>query len=73
MTDRDRAEVQIEKEVKRQRAIEKAVQAADQIILEASDGSCEETDYLTGEVAFRFLGKTISPFRNRLLKKDLGL
>jgi hypothetical protein len=64
---------QAEHEMRRQFAIDKAVQAADRIILEASDGSCEETDYLTAQVAARFTDKALRPFSSALLRKDLGL
>ena len=41
----------------REKAVELAVQTADSIILEASDGSVEDTDYLTVAVALRFVEK----------------
>ncbi len=59
-------------EMKRQHAIEEAVQAADRIIMEASDGSNEETNYLTGMVALQFVRKAVHPHDARLLAKDMG-
>jgi hypothetical protein len=52
-------------------AIEKAVDAADKIILEASDGSVEETDYLTVSLADAFVEKVAATLRSKLRKYDM--
>ena len=39
------------REIQRRQAVIDAVSAADKIILDFSDGSNEETDWLTGEVS----------------------
>jgi hypothetical protein len=62
-----------EKEFKQQEAVRKAVMAADRIILDASDGTCEETNYLTAMVAMAFMSKTLIPIQTELRKKDLGV
>lgn len=73
MSIRDENDKQAERDIRRQRAIESAVSSADRIILAASDGSCEETDYLTAMVAKKFMAKAYQPFISAILKKDLGL
>ena len=60
-----------EREYKRDKIIEDAVSAADRIILDGSDGSNEETNYLTGMVAKRFMEKVMIPFQTALQKKDI--
>ncbi len=60
-----------EKRRERQEIIDKAVEAADRIILDGSDGSCEETNYLTAEVAEIMMIKALLPFNRDLVKKDL--
>lgn len=59
------------RERERQRIIEQAVSAADTIILDGSNGSVEETDYLTGQVAEKFLYKVCCRLTAQLLKHDL--
>ncbi len=51
--------------------IVEAVSAADRIILDGSDGSCEETDFLTAEVAEIMVKKAMLPFNRNLSKRDL--
>jgi hypothetical protein len=59
-------------EMKLQQAVEKAVSTADRIILDASDGSVEETNYLTGLVAQKFFEKAcIIPNSHALLKRKM--
>jgi hypothetical protein len=58
-------------EYERHAAVEKAVTAADAIILEASDGSKEVTDYLTIEVAKRFLEKVECSLNSNLSRHDM--
>ena len=66
LEERDRREVQ------RRQAVKDAVSAADKIILDFSDGSNEETDWLTGEVARAFVEKALNPFTRQLFKSDVG-
>lgn len=61
----------VERYYKRNETIEKAVKAADKIIIDSSDGSEEETNYLTAEVAERLMQKALRPFSAALLKKDM--
>lgn len=60
-----------QREYERNQIIEKAVRAADHIILEGSDGSIEETNYLTSEVAKKFMDRALLPFNSNMLSKDL--
>lgn len=60
-----------ERDARRKKIIEDAVDAADRIIIDGSDGSVEETDYLTGEVARKFMEKALHPFSRDLLSKDI--
>lgn len=39
--------------------------------MDGSDGSEEETNYLTAMVAEEFVKKSVSPFASRLLRKDI--
>lgn len=47
------------------------VELADSALMQASDGSCEETNYLTARVAEEFLRKVTGPTRSALLKYDM--
>jgi len=58
-------------EARRHDVIDRAVSAADHIILEGSDGSTEETDWLTGEVAARFVEKVRMRLASQLSRLDL--
>lgn len=51
--------------------VEAAVEAADRIIMEGSDGSVEETDFLTATVALRFDQKVHQAVQSKLLKAKL--
>lgn len=62
---------QDERDFRRQEAVRKAVQAADRIIVDQSDGTVEELDYLTAQVAMTFFEKTIMRTQHALLRKDL--
>jgi hypothetical protein len=53
-------------------AIRKAVDAADKIILEASDGSVEETDFLTVSVTGAFVEKVVATLGSKLRKYELN-
>lgn len=59
------------REYHRHQVIQKAVEAADYIILEGSDGSVEETNFLTANVASKMMEKALHPFGTEMLKKDL--
>ena len=52
--------------------IEAAVEAADDLILEGTDGSVEETDYLTSAVAIKFAEKAHCSLSHRLLMRIVG-
>ena len=60
----------LEREYRRQEAVRQAVQEADRIILAASDGSVEETDFLTAEVARAFVSKVCIALESKLLAKE---
>lgn len=60
-----------EREYHRRQVIQKAVEAADRIILDGSDGSVEETNYLTSEVARKFMEKALLPHDSAMTHKDL--
>lgn len=60
-----------QREYERQEIIRKAVEAADCIILDGSDGSVEETDWLTSEVAKKFVEKVNIAMSTKLVRKDL--
>lgn len=64
-------EDRLKRETQRQRIVEKAVEAADRIILDGSDGSTEEASYLTAEVASKMMDKVRIPLGSVLYKKDL--
>lgn len=60
-----------QREYERQEIIKKAVETADRIILGGSDGSCEETDFLTARVAEKMVEKALHPFNRDMMRKDL--
>lgn len=60
-----------ERDYCRNEAIKKAVGAANRIIMDASDGSEEETNYLTARVAEEMLKTALNPFSAAILKKDI--
>ena len=60
-----------QREYERQEIIRKAVEAADRIILDGSDGSEEETNFLTAKVAEKILERALHPFYRSMLSKDL--
>jgi len=66
------AEEQQQIEYHRQQVVEKAMEAADRIILVGSDGSCEETNYLTAKVAVKMMERALHPFSRDILRKDIG-
>jgi len=60
-----------QRDYERHQIIQKAVEAADRIILEGSDGSVEETNYLTSEVARGFMDRALLPLKSSMARKDL--
>jgi len=62
-----------QREHERQEIIKKAVEAADRIIMGGSDGSCEETSFLTARVAERLVIRAFNPFGVDMMRKDLEL
>jgi len=59
----------IDHEMRRHEAIRNAVEAADRIIMNASDGSNEEINWLTLCVAEAFIKKTMIPLKTALLQR----
>ena len=60
-----------QREYERQEIVRKAVEAADRIILDGSDGSCEETNFLTARVVEKIMEKALHPFYRDMTRKDL--
>jgi hypothetical protein len=60
-----------EEDMRRQHIIQNAVEAADRIIMDGSNGDVEETDYLTGEVANQFVQKVTGRLQSILLRYDI--
>lgn len=60
-----------QREIERHEIIHNAVSAADRIIMDGSDGSIEETDWLTSEVAERFVSKVGISTAIKLKRKDM--
>lgn len=60
-----------QREHERQEIIREAVNTADRIILDGSDGSIEETDWLTFRVAERFVEKVGIQLTSKLVRRDL--
>lgn len=59
------------KESRRYKILERAVDLADGILVDYSDGEIEELDWLTARIAERFLEKVVHRFSSCLLRKDL--
>lgn len=57
---------------RREDTVDKAFEAANKIILEGSDGTVEDTNYLTAEVARKFVEVALMPFGVRLLERDVN-
>ena len=55
---------------KRAQAVRQAVEAADRIIMEASDGSVQETDYLTALLAEEWMKKALMMQHSAIQKYD---
>jgi len=60
-----------QREHEREEIIKKAVEAADHIILDESDGSEAETNFLTAKVAEKMMERALHPFHRNMLSKDL--
>ncbi len=60
-----------EEQYRHQQIIEEAVKAADRIILDGSDGSTEETDYLASEVAKKFSEKVVISLRRNIIERQI--
>ena len=60
-----------ERDSRRQDIIQKAVTAADCIIFQESDGTVEETNFLTAMVAEIFVRKMILPTSGAMLDADI--
>lgn len=58
-------------DVRRQKAIEEAVRKVMHVILEASDGSVEESNYLEAEIGLKIIEQVVSRISSQLLCKDL--
>ena len=58
-------------EYRRQLIVEAAMEAADEMIMECSDGSVEETDYLTSVVAVKWAEKVRCAVTSKLLRSQL--
>jgi hypothetical protein len=71
-TDSERENMQISQH-RREMIIREAVRLADRVIMESSDGSLEELNFLTASVAKVFIEKALQPFQTQMLKKDLNL
>ena len=57
-------------EYRQQQIIDRAVNTADSVIMDGSNGSVEETDYLTSAVALKFTHKAHLAHSSRLLRKE---
>jgi hypothetical protein len=58
-------------EIRRNLIVQRAVESADEILCELSDGSAEELDYLTMRFGFRFSEKIQTTLGSKLLAHDL--
>jgi len=64
-------EVRQQREYERQELIRRAVEAADRIIVDGSDGTVEETNFLTASVAEKLMNRALLPFHSDMLRRDL--
>lgn len=60
-----------QREYERQEIIKKAVEAADHIIMDGSDGTNVETDFLTAKVAEKIMERALHPFHRNMLTEEL--
>lgn len=56
---------------RRQKIVEEAVDMVHGVIHDGSDGTTEETNFLTAAVAMQLMEMAISPFSSPLLAKDM--
>ena len=66
-------DAQQEMEHRRETAVKEAINAVDDIILGATLGSTEETNWMTGRIAEELTKKAMIPYSAALMKMDLGL
>ena len=66
-------DAQQEMEHRRETAVKEAINAVDDIILSATLGSTEETNWMTGRIAEELTKKAMIPYSAALMKMDLGL
>jgi len=62
----------IKDEFRQQVIVDEAVSAADSILMEFSNGTVEELDYLTARVAERFAGKLMMSVKSKFLRNYFG-
>jgi hypothetical protein len=67
----DRFDRQQQVDANRQKAIDAAVLAAHRIIMDASDGSVQETYYLTARVAENLMQSALAPFQSAITQYDI--
>lgn len=58
-------------EIRRERLIQKAVEAGDRIICEGANGTVEELNYLTAKVAEKWATKMATAMTGQLLRNEL--
>lgn len=58
-------------EIRRERLIKMAVEAGDRILMQGSDGSAEELEYMTAAVAKAWTEKCFGSTMSRLLSRDI--
>ncbi len=66
-------DAQQKKDYRREAAVKEAIDAVDRIILGATWGSNEETNWMTGRIAEELVKKAMIPYNAALMKMDLGL
>ena len=66
-------DAQQEKDYRREQAVKEAINTIDRIILGATFGSNEETNWMTGRIAEELTKKAMIPYNAALMKMDLGL
>ena len=62
-----------QRECELQKALEAAVYKADSIIINAANGNNEELNWLTGQLALKFVEKALRSFSSELMASRLGL
>ena len=63
-------DAQQEKDYRREVAVKEAVNTVDNIILASTDGSTEETNWLTGRIAEELTKKAMIPYTAALMRMD---